>query len=256
MSSVCQSLEARVEARVASGAVELPVFPTSAQEVMRLCDAAEVDFRKLADVIRRDAMLAAHFLAMANSPAFGTRVPLVSLQQALTRLGVLQTKQIAVVIACKTRFFKIPGRPERADELLTHALDTALAAQEIARRRRLNVEEAFLGGLLHDIGRPAVLQLCVELDGDRLDHTEAETCADRLHEPVGAAIVAHWGLPAAVRSVIGGHHASTESPHVAIVQLADLLVQGTPDLVTHPAANLLNLYPEDISALTPKRSAA
>ena len=62
-------LETLVEERIASGQVELPVFPSSAQEVLSLCDAEDVDHKKLAATIRRDATLAGHFLSLANSAA-------------------------------------------------------------------------------------------------------------------------------------------------------------------------------------------
>lgn len=274
-------LEALVEERIASGQVELPVFPSSAQEVLSLCDAEDVDHKKLAATIRRDATLAGHFLSLANSAAFGARVPLVSLQQALSRLGVNQTKRIALVVACKTRAFVIPGRPERASEILGHALATGMFAQEVARRRRRNVEEAFLCGLLHDIGRPAVLQLCGEIMleageasvfTDTAPSREVEACASRLHERVGGMIARLWTMPKAVIDVIEHHHADLArggdaDANAAVVQLADALAHGhhegrTGDggqdaelaaLSAHPAANILNLYPEDLEALIAAR---
>lgn len=265
-----RSLETLVEDRVASGKVELPVFPSSAQEVLSLCEAEDVDHKKLAAVIRRDATLAGHFLALANSAAFGARVPLVSLQQALSRLGVNQTKRIALVVACKTRAFVIPGHPDRGSEILAHALETALFSQEIARRRRRNVEEAFLCGLLHDIGRPAVLQLCGELMleagepgvlTDAVPSREAEACASRLHERVGGMIAKLWSMPKAVVDVIEHHHADVGNDAAsAVVQLADALAHGHHEgademahLAAHPAANVLNFYAEDLEALIAMR---
>lgn len=257
-------LELEVEAKLAAGDVDLPVFPSSAQEVLALCESPDVDARKLATVIRRDVTLAGHFLALANSPAFGARVPLVSLQQALARLGLLQTQQIALVVACKARAFVVPGEPQREREILTHALGTALFAQEIARTKRSNVEEAFLCGLLHDIGRPAVLQMCLEIQGARPDVAAAEDCATRLHERVGGMIAARWALPRAVVDVIEGHHSGAHAgttlrvaAAIATVQLADELAHGdlgAEMLALHPATNTLNLYPDEIEALLAKRN--
>lgn len=239
--------------RISAGNVELPVFPSSANEVMLLCDEPEVDAKKLAEVIRRDASLAGHFLAIANSAAFGAgRTPLVSLQQALTRLGTSQTKQIAIVVACKTRAFVVPDRPERAEELLAHSFAAALFAQEIARARRLNVEEAFLAGLLHDIGEPAALQVCAEIQresGRRFDSAEIDTCVRQVHEELGGRIAKSWQMRGPVVEAISGHHGAPRKEPIALVQLADLLAQGNRDLAQHPAADLLNLYPEDIERL-------
>lgn len=255
------SIRREIEGRIQTGDIELPVFPASAREVIGLCDQADVDPKKLADVIRRDASLAGHFLAIANSATFGAgRAPLVSLQQALTRLGLTQTKQIAMVVVCKTRAFSIPGRPERAAAILSHALTTALFAQEIARARRLNVEEAFLGGLLHDIGEPATLQLVAEIDSNA-DIASADERAAEFHAQVGAMIATRWSMSSGIRDAILTHHDSIGAqtkPITAIVQLADVLASGerSSSIASHPATNLLNLYAEDIERLTSKVVAA
>lgn len=246
-------LAALVEARIASGDIELPVFPASAQEVLTLCDSPDIDAKKLASVIQHDASLAGHFLAIANSAAFRIGAPLVTLQQALTRLGTRQTKHVAIVVVCKTRAFDDRRHPERAAKLLAHALSTAIFAQEIARSRRLNVEEAFLAGLLHDIGRPAVLQLCAETGADR---EAADACATRLHERVGGLIAKSWSMRASVVEAIAGHHAPAVKGLCAIVQLADVLAHGERDLAKHPAADVLNLYPEDVERLVGKVAVA
>lgn len=242
-------LVALVEERIASGDVELPVFPASAQEVLTLCDSPDVDAKKLANIIQRDASLAGHFLAIANSAAFRLGAPLVSLQQALTRLGTRQTKHVAIAVVCKTRAFVDREHPDRAATLLAHALSTALFAREIARSRRLNVEEAFLAGLLHDIGQPAIIQLCAETGADE-DSTDE--CARLLHERVGGIIAESWSMRPSVVQAIAGHHSPVAKGMCAIVQLADALAHGERDLTKHPAADLLNLYPEDIEKLVGK----
>jgi putative nucleotidyltransferase with HDIG domain len=257
------SIRREIEGRIQRGDIELPVFPASAREVIALCEHDDVDPRKLADVIRRDASLAGHFLAIANSATFGAgRAPLVSLQQALTRLGLTQTKQIAMVVVCKTRAFSIPGRPERAAQILSHALTTALFAQEIARARRLNVEEAFLSGLLHDIGEPAALQLVAEIDsktGEATDAAAADEVAEKFHAHIGGLIATRWTMSAVIRDAILNHHDPVTigtKATTAIVQLADVLASGERDVANHPATNLLNLYAEDIERLTTKVDAA
>jgi len=251
-----------VRERIRAGNIELPVFPSSASEVIALCEAREpdaADAKKLAEVIRRDATMAGHFLALANSAAFGAgRTPLVTLQQALTRLGLTQTKQIAIVVACKTRAFVVPDRPERAEELLAHSFATALFAQEIARSRRLNVEEAFLAGLLHDIGEPAVLTLCAEVQrstGRYYETRDIDACASLLHEELGGMIAKSWNMRGPIVEAIAGHHTPSKKPTIAIVQLADSLAQGQRDLAHHPAADLLNLYPGDVERLVAKVAA-
>ena len=58
------------------------------------------------------------------------------------------------MIATRTRAFRVDGHEDEMRALFAHAFATALYAQEVARARRLGVEEAFLAGLFHDVGPP------------------------------------------------------------------------------------------------------
>ena len=96
-----------VEARIASGEIELPVFPASAQEVLTLCDSPDVDARKLASVIQHEAPEPEG----ENGAAATAAVPLVimthrttegQLQQALAelgRLGSVRTPSICMPVS-------------------------------------------------------------------------------------------------------------------------------------------------------------
>lgn len=259
-------LDTALDGCVAAKALELPVFPKAVREVVAIVDREDVDARQLADVIRRDPTLAAHLLRIANSPLFASRAPIVSLQQALARLGTAQIRQIAVLVACETRAFVLRGRENVGKELLRHAVASAIFAQEIARLRRHNVEEAFLAGLLHDVGAPAVHQRIADLEnerGKRYPDADVARAVDRLHGAIGREIAERWGLPPRLCAAIGDHHGvvTEGSGHEALratVQLADALTHELLDEtemqdVVREAAAVLNLYPEDLDGLRARR---
>lgn len=62
-----------------------------------------------------------------------------------------------MLISCRSKVFNVEGFKTDVRESFDLSLATAALSQEIARVRRLNVEDAFLCGLLHDIGRPVLL---------------------------------------------------------------------------------------------------
>jgi HD-like signal output (HDOD) protein len=157
-----------------------------------------------------------------------------SLQQALARLGVSQPRPIALMVVMRSDLYAVRGYEKELDEVFRLATVSALFAQEIVRLRRSNVEEAFLTGLLHDIGEPVVLRLGVE----RLKEAQraagaaspavvrealARSMAE-LHTDVGARVTATWELPAPLSESARRHHEADGGGNlVRTVMLADAL---------------------------------
>jgi len=255
--------------RIARNVLELPVLPEAAAEVVAATGRPDFDVRVVAEVIRRDQAMAAHLLRIANSPLYLPRVKIVSLQQALTRLGTRAVREIALMIAVKTRAFQAKGFEPEIKSLFRHCLATALYAQEIARICRLSVEEAFLAGLLHDVGRPVLLQaladICKELRVAPNKPALLVAAAEH-HAQVGSRLVARWSLADRLATTILHHHdgagvAETETTTL-VVALADAVTHATIDheprgenaLSGHPALAVLNLYPEDVAKLLAMRT--
>jgi putative nucleotidyltransferase with HDIG domain len=257
-SGVPAAVRAQLQTKLAEGNLELPLLPGVAMEITSAAAKDDVDARTIADMLKRDAALSAHVLRIVNSPLYSPRAQIVSLQQAVARVGASKIREIALVIACRTGVFKAKGYEQEIDEVFKHSIGTALFAQEIARNTRNNVEDAFLCGLLHDVGRPVLMQAVVTL------LREARVTADResvlalvaeLHESAGSALAKSWTLPDTVITALGHHHTTDlaqASVPVRIVALADhfahLAFAGTEltaDTVSsHPSLTALEIYPD------------
>lgn len=250
-------LRLELERRLAEGRLELPLLPGVAMEVTSAAAREDSDARVLSEILKRDAAMAAHVLRVVNSPAYSPRAQIVSLQQAVGRVGSTKIREIALVIACRTSVFKVKGYESEVDQVFQHCLVTALFAQEIARQTRNNVEDAFLCGLLHDVGRPLLLQALLELapehTGPRARAALLGLVTD-LHCHAGVTLASAWKLPDSVAAAISSHHASS-SEHAAsvhITALADRLGHAlletpevTPGSVSeHPALERLEIYPD------------
>ena len=261
----------RFNHRVAKGELDVPLFPEAARKVIDACEKENCDMRQLAEIVRRDPALSAQFLRLANSPLFGSRAAIVSLPQALARMGTAQTRQIALLVTCQAGVFKCAARKDAALKLKSQAVATALWAQEIARLRRMNCEETFLCGLLEDVGMPALWQLAADIEkagGVKLAANDTDPHIEAVHDKVGADIVQRWGLPARVVQAIRLHHATPEAiaaagggasleGTVAAVQLADALAKesmknrtaATEEVQAHPAIAMLSLYGPELEDL-------
>jgi putative nucleotidyltransferase with HDIG domain len=254
---------ARLRAPGALEKIELPVLPEVAQRVFLALERPEADMRVVSETVRRDPTFAAHLLRIANSPAYAARSPITSLQQAVSRLGTRVLREIAIVVACKARAFQVKGYEPLVRTIFEHSLATALYAREVARLRRLDVESAFLAGLLHDVGRPLVIQCVTDFATQHreptLSETEMESVATILHEEVGSAIIAAWNLPESIVQAVRLHHEGTDEAGaelVSLVRVADHLAHTSSepedareDVAALGAFAALNLYPEEIDAL-------
>ena len=253
--------------RISQNKLELPVLPDVASKVVNMCNDPNADSRALAQLVQRDAAMAGHLMRLANSVLYAPAVPLVSLDQVVSRMGMKKVREIALVISCQSKVFAVPGHEDLVKALFRHSLAAGAFAQEIARSRRWNVEEAFLCGLLHDVGRPVLLQELVDLHKKAncpFNLSATTSVITALHTRIGSALVNGWSLPARLGETILHHHSPAASKTAAqtamMTNLADdmahmlMPVPGervpTADQIReHPMLESLNLYPDEMDAL-------
>ncbi len=103
--------------RIASGRLDLPLLHDVAFEVLGLTTSWDADAQRMAGIIHRDQALATHVLRVANSPAYASRDPILSLQQAITRLGFQALRDIVIAISVRAKVFSFGGFESEARAL-------------------------------------------------------------------------------------------------------------------------------------------
>ncbi len=259
-----EQLEQALVQKIKTGDVELPLLPQAASQVMALASDPSADAAKLSALIHQDQALAAHVLRIANSPAYMPRSPVVSLQHAVAMLGITLLSEIAFTASLKTGAFKVPGYEDDVKQLWRHSLASGAFAKEVARMRRVNVESAYLCGLLHAIGKPVILRTATTLASQQRIALEKSVLSGWIagyHTEVGALIADKWGLPKQVAVAIQYYgdydHATEFRQECLLTCVADRLASHllTPDelsedtLREHSVFAELNLYPQDIDTL-------
>ncbi|MCA9471413.1 MAG: HDOD domain-containing protein [Nitrospirales bacterium] len=255
---ICDQLE--------GGTLDLPLLPQVANQVLLVADDPNADPSKLSSLIQQDQALAGQILRIANSPAYLPRSPIASLQQAIAWLGLNMLSGIAFSVSVQSGVFNVKGFEKEIKGLWRHALMTGLYGKEIARKIRHNVENAFLCGLLHGIGKPVVLHIVLGISKPRNLHPTwpmIEQLMDESYVPIGSQLAESWKLPEPVRETIRLHQEqaytqSTSPTKGAIITcLASTMASFHLDpmsidedaLRTLPVVQDLNFYPEDMDAL-------
>ncbi len=262
-----QAIRSAVSSHLDNEALELPLLPAVAGQVLSLARSQDTRAAELAQVIHSDQSLVSHVLRVANSAAYGWSAQIVSLHQAVARLGFERIAEIALAVAVGGRLFRPDRRKAELQKLWSHSVAAAFCAQEAARLLRRNAETAFLCGLLHDIGKPVVLEAVQSVEnslGWELPAEIAVLLMEEFGSGVGVRLVREWGLPEQVQEAIACrdcYQKAAQYPDEAKIAcvadlLSDHLLDENPDedvLRAHPVFVDLNLYPDDVDSLLSKK---
>lgn len=181
------------------------------------------DVRDLVSIVETDPGFAAKLMQVANSSMYGMSGRVRSIQQSVVILGFRKLHDITVTLAATEVFSQGDACQEAREQLWSHSLACAVTAQQLAKRLNLPADEAFLSGILHDVGKLVMLDMAadeysnVTREFNRLDRyetlTDLETATfGRDHQELGMLCADEWGLPFTVSSVIGYHHHPADSP--------------------------------------------
>jgi HD-like signal output (HDOD) protein len=203
-------------------------FPTPVGQLLAVChdpDATEVTFEK---VIERDPALSVRLLRMANSPLHGLSYEVHGVGQAVSLLGIRELKHFALTVAGVGIVADGSATATLREALWNHSLGCAIVARLLAERQPArNGDDAFLAGILHDVGKLLLLDVVPEEYGEMAQQYRGnQLIADELfafgisHEEIGLRSAHGWSLAENVKVAIGYHHRPGEAPiHGEFVQL-------------------------------------
>lgn len=224
---------------------DLPPLPRAMTEALRVVRSDALSADLCVRAIEQDAALAARLLCLANSPFYGACGRVSSVGDAVRLLGLRTVAGVVVAVSMRSMLAQWPDGDGQFPSYWVHAVATATAARELARAAGADPDQAFLAGLLHDLGRlvsavfsPAQTRLArAKAQAKDIDLREAEAqLIGRAHDDVGAAVARHWKLPDNIVSAIALHHAPRTTreagvvPLETIVHVADAIVHAL-DLV-------------------------
>jgi HD-like signal output (HDOD) protein len=250
---------------------ELPPLPQVATRAIQISADSDTSSEELQNLIRTDQALSAQVLRIANSAMFGRVREVATLTEAIMTLGFSTSRSVVLASSVKNLFTRGPaGAQEHL--LWEHALVTAITGSAYSRSMQVSVtEEAFLAGLMHDIGKSvlalkfpeaygALLRRLRDQGGDGLDLELNAFGFD--HAMVGEALLRSWNLAEGLEAVVRWHHHPSQAPAeqrglVALVALGNQMAMGlqiglgSPDSLagaTWEAMDILHLDDEAYQA--------
>jgi putative nucleotidyltransferase with HDIG domain len=207
------------EVRRVIGAIDrLPTIPELYMELKAALAEEDIDPRRLGAIIQQDIGMTAKILKLVNSSFFGLRRVISDPQEAVAYLGIDTVKTLVLSHSIFEQSRPIQTKYFNISDLWHHSMTVAAGAKAIALAEGLGrdaAEEAFVGGVLHDIG---VLILASNFP-DAYDKVAGLVIAEKLvvptaeqeffgvtHAEVGAYLLGLWGLPAPILNIVSLHH--------------------------------------------------
>jgi HD-like signal output (HDOD) protein len=210
----------------------LPSAPTAFQDILACLQDPTASLGDAARIIGRDVAMTANIMKLVNSAFFGSRRPIVSAERAVAYLGMDTIGALVLGHSVFKGGAAIGVEGFNLEELWQHSLQTGAAARAIAFAENFSTveaDEAFLAGVLHDVGkvvfatRAAAVSKVPAAGDDIMAKMEAH------HAEVGAYLLGLWGFPNPIVEAVAFHHTpslvSEKSLTLAgIVHIADRLV--------------------------------
>lgn len=224
----------------------LPSMPQVLVQLLDICKKTEVEIQEIAGIVDKDAALSAKVLQLVNSAFIGARKTIGNIEQAVVYLGTDTVRNLAISISVQQVFRRVETNGLLSmDRFWHHSYTNALLARNIAEAINYSdPSEAYLAGLLHDIGKlllwmafpgryaPLLLK-GIRCHNARLAFLEEEKLHVN-HCQAGAWLCEEWHLPLLIADAIRYHHHAVDEvrqslPLTKIICFADLLSHNEPD---------------------------
>lgn len=262
-----------VKTSIEKSVQDLPALPGVVSRILKETESPDACAITIERMLSSEQALASKVLRVVNSAYYGLSGQVTSLSQAIVILGLQQIRNLVLSVSA---FSSIKPRTPRQQETMRifwlHSFGTAAATQIIAQRKRFPVQDAetaFVGGLLHDIGRLFLFSNFTQTYDQVLRYAEQkkmpiEMAERRLlgldHGEIGAYMGEHWKLPKTLVKLIGEHEcpsAEEADPLLFALNIADWITKDLyfdmdkVEVVPPPdyVMQWLNFTPEEMETL-------
>jgi HD-like signal output (HDOD) protein len=267
-----EALVREIKNRLHADDLEIPLMPHVVSEIMSLVNRPDVSIRQIEKIIKQDQQIAARVIRMANSPYYRGLHKITSIERAILIIGTRALSDLIFSIFMLSKIFRNRLFDKRMNELWRHSAGCAFICQKLAQKCNSNIDNAFALGLMHDIGKPLIIDTVAKMirrdprhynleaiQGDTLEQILTE-----FHGPVGEILARKWSFPQKIIDVILYHHTPIDEKSGAIRQGPLLVAAGNLfchqfglahkcekfDLINHPWLHALGLDAKAIRELT------
>jgi len=226
--------------KIVESTTELPTLSAVITKINEATASPTTSAPAVAAIIQEDQALSANVLKLVNSSFYGFPKQINSISRAIVILGFRKVRSLALTTSTINAF---KGREVNLDisEFWSHCLGTAICAEVMAKHFGLReVDDAFIAGLIHDVGK-LVIEICFKEESSKISgivekrsmvwiRDVEEEVMDIDHSRVGFWLIKKWALPENLSAVTRFHHkpllARQSAPLVHVVHVADIIARS------------------------------
>jgi HD-like signal output (HDOD) protein/CheY-like chemotaxis protein len=236
-------LESKAMRELAGSMSSMPSLPSLYLELVQLIQQPSTSTTDIGELVGKDIGMAAKVLQLVNSAFFGLRRTVASPVEATNLLGVETIRSLVLSVQAFSQLEVVESEHFSPTHLWKHSMATAALAKRIAASQevtRMQVEESFMAGMLHDIGR--LVLMCnlpqqygavmerARREGRRLEEVEQEMLG-ATHAEIGAYLLGLWGISDPIIEAVAYHHHPRTSTNrgfsaLTAVHVANVLVHA------------------------------
>ena len=232
---------------------QLPTIPVVIADVLRAVENTDLSAAALATLIERDQTLTARVLAVANSPFYGFSRRISTIDLAVVVLGLNSLKEILMSLVIQRFFHKVRRDIFDTNAFWKYSVFSGACCRVLARRLGYRlVGEAFVAGLMHDIGILIIVEFFSKefLNIRNIQYSSGYSLLDSeriilhsTHCDIGAWLAEKWNLPTQLCDAIRFHH----TPFIEVLRSYEkeknTELKKNPKLLTSEISNLKDETP-------------
>ena len=220
---------------------ELPSLPSVYQELMEAVRSPDISLSDIGEIISRDMGMTTKILRLINSAYFGLRAEITDIPRSVSLLGLETIKSLVLGIQIFSQLDEKKIPKGFIESLWSHSMTTGTFAKAIAQNEELGkdiADQAFVAGLLHDLGKIMFASNLTDQYREVIDSTTREgipfTEAElqiigTTHSEVGMYLAGLWGLDAGIIQAVAFHHNPEESHEMKFGSLTAVHVANVLD---------------------------
>lgn len=222
-----------IKEQLASETLNLPMFHPIAVKLQGVLAAKDFTIEQVVGLIIKDQSLTSQILRLANSPFFSGLAKVATITEAVVRLGSREIANVAMLASQETNYnsFSVPELKSHSQLLWRHAIGCAIGTRWLSEKTGYKqlAQEAFIAGLLHDIGNLLILKvlegmLLSEPEGKGVSRELTTEIMTAMHTESGYELMLKWNLPEIYCTIVRDHHREqidTNNVLLSLVRLVD-----------------------------------
>ncbi len=227
--------EAALVQTLEGGRAALPLLPHVATQALELANNRDASVREFSELIMRDPPIAARFIATANSALYSRGQTIRSVNDAVARIGLGASRDLVFQVVYANTVTGLKQFQEEVEASFHRSVLCGVICRVAAPLLRLNVADAYLCGLLHDIGESRIYRILSEGKVSPSPE-EAASLVQKYHPRAGAELAMRWALPDEIVQVCRRHEerGAPPSDQLRLVRVADLVAAPVKDQSDKP----------------------